>query len=104
MRKATVKVSQERMMEIIRRPLVTEKTTVLGQFNQYAFEVAANSTKPEIAEAVHKLFKVDVVSVNVMNAKGKKKVFRGRHGTRSDVRKALVTLKQGHTIDVSVGV
>lgn len=104
MKKATIKVSQERMLEVIRRPLVTEKTTRLGQFNQYAFEVTANSTKPEIAESIHKLFKVDVLSVNVMNAKGKKKVFRGRHGVRSDVRKALVTLKQGHTIDVSVGV
>ena len=104
MKKSSVKISQGRMLEIIRCPLVTEKTTRLGQFNQYAFEVAANSTKPEIAEAVHKLFKVDVLSVNVINTKGKKKVFRGRHGIRSDMRKALVTLKQGHTIDVSVGV
>tara|TARA_R110002050_G_scaffold118195_4_gene235474 strand:+ start:1772 stop:2092 length:321 start_codon:yes stop_codon:yes gene_type:complete len=97
-------ISEERVYEIIRSPLITEKATALSQFNQYVFEVMGNATKPEIKQAVEKLFKVTVLGVNTVLTKGKTKRFKGRMGRRQDLKKAIVSVKQGQTIDVSVGV
>ena len=97
-------VSQERMFELIRRPLVTEKTTMASEHNQVAFEVPLNAGKIEIKAAVEKLFKVKVKAINTLRQKGKVKRFRGRPGRRSDIKKAYVTLEEGHSIDVTTGI
>ena len=100
----TVVVSQERMHEVIRAPLVTEKSTLASQYNQVAFRVAIDATKPEIRAAVETLFKVKVTAVNTLKNKGKTKRFRGRIGRRPDTKKAYVTLAEGHSIDVTTGI
>jgi len=92
------------MYEVIRRPLVTEKSTMASEHNQVAFEVAVDATKIEIKAALEALFKVKVKAVNTLNQKGKVKRFRGRPGKRSDVKKAIVTLVEGQTIDVTTGI
>ncbi|GGD05573.1 50S ribosomal protein L23 [Aquisalinus flavus] len=84
-------------------PLITEKSTIASENNQVVFKVALNATKPQIAEAVESLFKVKVKSVNTLRTKGKNKRFRGRPYTRSDVKKAIVTLEEGHSIDITTG-
>lgn len=99
-----VKINEEKLFEVIRRPVVTEKATNLTQFNKYVFEVATWAEKPQIKAACEKLFKVDVLNVNTILNKGKRKVFKGRRGQRSDFKKAIVTLKQGQTIDISAGI
>ena len=86
-------------------PIITEKTTRLTEVNQVAFKVPLTATKTEIKQAVEELFpKVKVTAVNTIVQKGKKKVFRGRRGERSDVKKAIVTLRDGDTIDVTTGI
>lgn len=95
--------SQERIYEVIRRPLITEKTTALSETNQVAFEVDPQATKPEIKAAVEKLFSVKVQAVNTLNLKGKRKRRRGRLAQRKDIKKAYVTLVKGQTIDLTTG-
>lgn len=90
--------------DIIRAPVVTEKSTRLGELNQVVFRVRDDATKPQIKAAVEALFQVKVTAVNTMNVKGKVKRFRGRLGQRSDVKKAIVTLAPGHSIDVTTGI
>ncbi len=90
--------------DIIRAPVVTEKSTRLGELNQVVFRVRDDATKPQIKAAVEALFQVKVTAVNTMNVKGKVKRFRGRVGQRSDVKKAIVTLAAGHSIDVTTGI
>ncbi len=90
--------------DIILRPVITEKATLGAEHNQVTFVVAKNATKPEIKEAVESLFKVKVKKVNTLNQKGKVKRFRGIPGRRADVKKAIVTLEEGHHIDVTAGV
>ena len=86
-------------------PIITEKTTKLTEVNQVAFKVPLTATKTEIKKAVEELFpKVKVTAVNTLVQKGKKKIFRGRRGERSDVKKAIVTLREGDAIDVTTGV
>jgi large subunit ribosomal protein L23 len=87
----------------ITAPLITEKTTVLSEQNKVVFRVPLDATKPQIKEAVEALFNVNVIGVNTMVTKGKTKQFRGRPGKRSDVKKAIVTLKEGQSIDVTTG-
>ena len=99
-----IKMNDEKLLEVIRRPIVTEKATNLSQFNQYVFEVARWASKPEVKAACEKLFKIEVLCVNTILNKGKKKVFKGRRGQRSDFKKAIVTVKQGQTIDISAGI
>ena len=99
-----VAVSKERMYEVIRRPLVTEKSTMASEHNQVAFEVAIDATKREIKAALEGLFKVKVKAVNTLRQDGKVKRFRGRLGRRIDRKKAYVTLEEGHTIDVTTGI
>lgn len=90
--------------DIIRRPVITEKSTQGGMHNQVTFQVAPSATKPEIKKAVEELFKVKVTAVNTLNQQGKLKRFRGRMGRRNHVKKAIVTLAEGHSIDVTAGV
>ncbi|MEM7509235.1 MAG: 50S ribosomal protein L23 [Pseudomonadota bacterium] len=91
------------LYDVIRRPLMTEKSTSVAQDNAVVFEVAIDANKPLIKEAVEALFNVKVKSVNTAVTKGKTKRFRGRPGTRKDVKKAYVTLEQGNFIDVTTG-
>ena len=84
-------------------PVITEKSTIASENNQVVFRVPLEATKPEISEAVEALFKVKVKAVNTLRLKGKKKLFRGRAYTRSTVKKAIVTLEEGHAIDVTTG-
>ncbi len=92
-----------RHYDVIVSPVITEKATMLSEHNKVVFKVAKTATKPQIKAAVEKLFDVKVVSVNTLVTEGKVKVFRGRLGQRSDVKKAVVTLEEGHSIDVTTG-
>jgi large subunit ribosomal protein L23 len=92
-----------RHYDIIISPVITEKATLATERNQVTFKVARNATKPQIKEAVEKLFDVKVKSVNTLIRKGKVKAFRGTVGRQSDVKKAIVTLEEGHRIDVTTG-
>jgi len=85
-------------------PVITEKATMGSEHSQVTFKVAKDATKPEIKEAVEKLFNVKVKSVNTLITKGKVKRFRGLPGRRPDTKKAMVTLEEGQTIDVTTGV
>jgi large subunit ribosomal protein L23 len=98
-----VVLSDERKYQVIRRPVITEKATLLSEHNQVSFVVALDASKPEIKAAVEALFKVKVTAVNTLRQKGKVKRFRGRPGRRVDVKKAMVTLAEGHSIDVTTG-
>ena len=89
--------------DVIRKPLITEKTTMASENGAVVFEVAIDSTKPQIKEAVEGLFGVKVKAVNTTITKGKVKRFRGHLGKRKDVKKAYVTLEEGNTIDVTTG-
>ena len=89
--------------DIIRRPVITEKSTMASEANAVVFEVHAAATKPAIRNAVEALFGVKVKAVNTLNNKGKVKRFRGRLGKRADVKKAYVTLEDGNAIDVTTG-
>jgi large subunit ribosomal protein L23 len=92
-----------RLYDVILSPVITEKATIASEHNQVIFKVASNATKPQIKEAVEKLFDVKVKGVNTLVRKGKRKAFRGRPGVQSDVKKAIVTLEEGHRIDVTTG-
>jgi large subunit ribosomal protein L23 len=92
-----------RLYDVIVAPVITEKATVLSEQNKVVFRVAGTATKPQIKEAVEKLFDVKVKAVNTLVRKGKLKMFRGRPGRQSDVKKAVVTLEAGHSIDVTTG-
>lgn len=89
--------------DTILSPIITEKSTILSENNQVVFEVPLTATKPQIAEAVEELFKVKVTAVNTIRQKGKTKRFRGIRGRRKDIKKAIVTLKDGDSIDISTG-
>jgi large subunit ribosomal protein L23 len=97
-------VSKERMYDIIRAPVITEKATLGSEHGQVTFRVPLDATKPEIKAAVEGVFGVKVTAVNTSVLKGKVKRFRGRVGVRSDVKKAVVTLAEGQNIDVTTGV
>lgn len=89
--------------DLIRKPLITEKSTVLGELGKYVFEVEKTAEKGLIKKAIEKIFTVKVKSVNILNQKGKKKRFKGMIGRRSDVKKAMVTLEKDYTIDFTGG-
>jgi large subunit ribosomal protein L23 len=92
-----------RHYDTILAPVITEKATVLSELNKVVFRVAGDASKDEIAAAVEALFKVNVTKVNTINVKGKTKRFRGIMGRRSDVKKAIVTLAEGQSIDITTG-
>ncbi len=98
------KISSQKIYEVIRNPLVSEKSTYVSQFNYYVFKVSSKSKKPEIKQAVEKLFNVKVLSVNTLNQNGKIKKFRNIKGKRPDFKKAFVKLAEGNTIDTTVEV
>ena len=89
--------------DVIRKPVITEKSTMASEAGAVVFEVAINANKPQIKEAVESLFGVKVKAVNTTITKGKAKRFRGQPGRRNDVKKAYVTLEEGNTIDVTTG-
>ena len=95
--------SDPRLYDVIIAPVITEKSTMASERNQVIFKVASKATKPQIKEAVEKLFDVKVKAVNTLVRKGKFKAFRGRPGQQSDLKKAIVTLEEGHRIDVTTG-
>jgi large subunit ribosomal protein L23 len=90
--------------DVIRSPVITEKSTNLSEHSQVMFDVAIDATKPEIKAAVEALFSVKVKAVNTHVRKGKVKRFRNRLGVRNDVKKAVVTLADGQSIDISSGI
>jgi len=92
---------EEELYDVIRAPLVTEKSTMVSESNQVMFKVAMTASKPDIKEAVERLFNVKVLAVNTLIRKGKAKRFRGVNGRQSDFKKAIVTLEEGQTIDIT---
>ncbi|CAM5768907.1 50S ribosomal protein L23 [Labrys miyagiensis] len=92
-----------RHYDVIVSPVITEKATAHSEHNQVVFKVAPTATKPQIKAAVEKLFNVKVTGVNTLVRKGKVKRFKGILGNQSDVKRAIVTLAEGHTIDVTTG-
>jgi large subunit ribosomal protein L23 len=99
-----LKLSRERMYEIVKRPVITEKATMASEHNQVTFRVPLDANKFEVKAAVEGLFKVKVTAVNTLRVKGKVKRFRGMAGRRSDTKKAIVTLAEGSKIDVTTGI
>ena len=96
-------MSDEKHYDVIVRPVITEKATMASEYNQVVFAVAKRATKPEIKQAVEHLFDVKVKAVNTLNRKGKVKHFRGYRGRQPDVKHAIVTLEEGHSIDIATG-
>ena len=95
-------ISLERAYNIIKKPITTEKSTNLQQFNQYSFVVLKDSNSLEIKSAIEKIFKVKVSKVNTSITRGKGKTFKGQYGFRKDTKRAIVTLVEGNTIDSSL--
>ncbi len=95
---------RESMYDLIRAPVVTEKSTQGSEYNQVTFRVSPDATKPQIKRAVEGLFSVKVTKVNTLNMNGKVKMFKGRPGKRADYKKAIVTLAEGDSIDITTGI
>ena len=95
-------ISLDQAYDIIKRPITTEKSTNLQQFNQYSFIVSKNSNTFEIKKAIETIFKVKVSKVNTSILRGKGKTFKGQYGFRKDTKRAIVTLIEGNTIDSSL--
>jgi large subunit ribosomal protein L23 len=93
-----------RHYDTIVSPVITEKATIASESNQFVFKVRRDATKPQIKAAIESLFDVKVTTVNTLIRKGKSKVFRGVRGVQQDVKKAVVTLADGHRIDVTTGI
>ena len=102
MKKNPLIITDERALSIIQKPLMTEKSTNLNQFNQYSFIVSLDSNVFEIKNAIEKIFKVKVIKVNTSILRGKFKLFKGTSGQRKTTKKAIVTLAEGNTIDSSL--
>ena len=96
-------VADARLYDVIVRPLVTEKTSRLAEANKVVFKIAPTASKADVKAAVEAIFNVTVTKVNTINIDGKMKKFRGREGQRNDMRKAIVTLEAGQTIDFTAG-
>lgn len=93
-----------RQFELIRTPIITEKSTILSELQKYTFKVLNNSNKNLVKTSIEKIFNVKVKSVNILNVKGKIKRFKGVLGSRSDMKKAIVTLEKGFRIDYGGGI
>ncbi len=96
-------MSREKYYDVIRTPVITEKSTLASEHNQVVFKVSLDANKTIIKEAVEALFDVKVKAVNTLVRKGKVKRFRGIRGKQNDVKQAIVTLEEGHAIDVTTG-
>ena len=103
-KKINIKISQNKAYQVILKPLVTEKSSLLSEYNKMVFSVPINATKLEVKSSIEKIFSVKVKSVNTILLKGKIKRFKGVLGKRSNTKKAIVTLAPGNTIDLSAGV
>ena len=97
-------ISDEKAISIIHKPMLTEKSTNLNQYNQYTFVVDKNASSQQVRHAIEKVFKVKVTKVNTSIVKGKLKSFKGSLGYKKDLKKAIVTLAEGNTIDTSLEV
>ena len=97
-------LSKEKAFNVIRKPIVTEKSTILSENNQIVFLVDINSNKIDIKKSIELIYGVKVNSINIIRVKGKTKVFKGKVGKRSDYKKAIVSLLKGQSIDLSLGV
>ena len=95
--------SDPRHYDVILSPVITEKATMASEHNKVMFKVAKHATKPQIKEAVEKLYDVKVKRVNTLTRPGKWKVFRNKMGQQSEEKRAVVTLEEGHKIDVTTG-
>ena len=102
MKNISKKISNERALSLIKSPMMTEKSTNLNQFNKYSFVVSKDSNAFEIKQAIETIFKVKVQKVNTIITKGKVKSFKGSIGTKKDIKKAIITLVEGNTIDSSL--
>tara|TARA_B100001175_G_C19192822_1_gene487575 strand:- start:202 stop:519 length:318 start_codon:yes stop_codon:yes gene_type:complete len=102
MKKIIKNYSNDRILSIIKSPIMTEKSTNLNQFNKYSFIVSKDSNTYEIKEAIESIFKVKVSKINTMVIRGKVKSFKGNTGYKNDFKKAIVTLTEGNTIDSSL--
>ena len=102
MKNKVKQISLDKAYDIIKRPITTEKSTNLQQFNQYSFIVSKNSNTFEIKKAIEVIFKVKVSKVNTSILRGKGKTFKGQYGFRKDTKRAIVTLNEGNTIDSSL--
>jgi large subunit ribosomal protein L23 len=96
-------MKEHELFDIVLSPVVTEKSTMASEHNQVIFRVKRDASKPEIKEAVERLFKVKVKAVNTINRKGKLKRFRGIEGRQNTIKKAIVTLEEGYSVDVTTG-
>ena len=103
-KKNQMNISQNKAYQVILKPLVTEKSTQLSEYNKMVFSVPINATKLEVKSSIEKIFSVKVKTVNTILLKGKVKRFKGILGKRSNTKKAIVTLAPGNTIDLSSGV
>jgi large subunit ribosomal protein L23 len=101
---AETRLTRQQMYDIIRTPVITEKATNASEHNQVIFRVPLSATKREVKAAVEGLFNVSVTAVNTIRVMGKTKRVRGRPGQRSDVKKAIVTLREGQRIDITTGI
>tara|TARA_Y100000590_G_scaffold447055_1_gene581678 strand:- start:800 stop:1120 length:321 start_codon:yes stop_codon:yes gene_type:complete len=97
-------LSEGKILSIIKKPLLTEKSTNLNQYNQYSFIVHMDSNVFQIGKAIEKIFKVKVTKVNTIIVNGKPKAFKGSRGYKKNYKKAIVTLAEGNTIDASLGI
>ena len=95
---------KKNIYNIIKNPVVTEKTTKIAENNQFVFKVDVSSSKESIKMAIEKIFKVKVKNINTIKIKGKTKVFKGTKGRRADYKKAIVSLKEGENLDYSGGI
>ena len=102
MKNKSKNISLDQAYEIIKKPITTEKSTNLQQFNQYSFIVSKNSNSFEIKNAIEAIFKVKVSKVNTSILRGKGKTFKGQFGFRKNTKRAIVTLNEGNTIDPSL--
>jgi len=101
---AETRLTRQQMYDVVRSPVITEKATTLSEHNQVIFRVSLDANKREIKAAIEGLFDVKVDAVNTIRVAGKTKRFRGRPGRRSDYKKAVVTLAEGSSIDVTTGI
>ena len=97
-------LSKEKAFNVILKPIVTEKSTILSENNQIVFLVNIKSNKIDIKKSIELIYGLKVKSVNIIRVKGKTKVFKGKIGKRSDFKKAIVSLPKGQSIDLSLGV
>src|SRR3989338_399358 len=102
--KKEFRIGKERLYHVVRKPLLTEKSTKASEQNKVIMNVALDATKPEIKKAVEDIFKVKVEAVNTLRVKGKTKRFRGIAGQRNDQKKAVITLAEGSSIDIGSGI